>query len=322
MASKITIVNANAEALEVVKYRSNNSVVVPGKLGETNGSVDIDSSPVIWYNEAEQKAYYESTYGVLPGVTVTFDADTDPVGSIEVKVVDVEGVAIEGASVTYEGLETPVETTAQGIVAFTALEAGTYTFTISKTGFVSKAVSAVLAIDGSVKINVTLISSAVGSLILNISTPMGVPIEGATATIEGIDPVVSDENGIATFTDLTAGAKEIVIAKTGFVSATVVLTAATDAAGYARIILIPSNIASVAFKVVGIDNLPIEGASIACTGLDVATTSALGVAEFTGLTANTYEFTISKATFDNTVVSVVLDMGISEAYIQAVLLAS
>lgn len=71
----VTISNDNLYAVEIDLYRQYENKIIEGKAQATDSAntLEIDVSPVIWYDTASQVAYYTDTYGSLPGVTVTSD---------------------------------------------------------------------------------------------------------------------------------------------------------------------------------------------------------------------------------------------------------
>jgi acid phosphatase len=104
----------------------------------------------------------------------------------------VDGRAISGVTVSYSGGTTTTNTT--GNYVFSAIPAGTYAFTATKTGWGKSTQNASIVADGSSSLNFQLATS--GQIRGTVTNSSGSPIAGATITLTG--GVISTSKSLTT----------------------------------------------------------------------------------------------------------------------------
>nr|CAJ72259.1 protein with unknown function [Candidatus Kuenenia stuttgartiensis] len=178
-----------------------------------------------------------------PGITPTPGLTPTPslipgLGSVEGFVTDAAtGDGIEGATVRNQsGIYTDT-TDADGFYSIANVEAGTRTFTAVALGYVPSAPTAiVVTAGGTTNLDFALVASVQGTpittptvtppptatLVVAVADGDGIPIAGATVTVDG-QSGVTDASGGATFT-LEAGDYEVSVSATDYLTSVVTVT--------------------------------------------------------------------------------------------------
>jgi hypothetical protein len=129
----------------------------------------------------------QRTVGVSTGVIATqnFALSTGTstgTGTLQGKVTDVRnGAALAGATVSFSGRSTLTDTA--GYYKFTSVTAGGYNVTASKTGYLSRTLSAAVSSGATTTLNIPL--SVAGKIAGYVRTASGAAISGATVTFNG-----------------------------------------------------------------------------------------------------------------------------------------
>ncbi len=129
----------------------------------------------------------QRTVGVSTGVTGTqnFALSTGTStgsGTLQGKVIDVRnGAALAGATVSFSGRSTLTDSA--GYYNFTSVTGGSYNVTASKTGYLSRTLSATVSNGATTTLNIPL--SVAGKIAGYVRTAGGVAISGATVTFSG-----------------------------------------------------------------------------------------------------------------------------------------
>ncbi|HVM53090.1 MAG TPA: carboxypeptidase regulatory-like domain-containing protein [Acidimicrobiales bacterium] len=246
--------------------------------------------------------------------TAYFESFTE-VGSVNGTVTKNTGtgaVAASGASVTITGdshqgdpVSESTTTNASGEYSFEGVPRsdGTgYTITVVLAGFPDGTAAGIAVSRGAPTIVPTVALEETGSLVVTVRDDGSTPVEGATVTITGASattPVVTDVNGVATFTDLDAGTYTITATKAG-----VGLFDGTGAQavgiGQATATITMDREVTLTFTVDdGTD--PLEDALVTLGGANTGsgTTDAGGSVTFTGLRPGLTSATVSLATYDD-----------------------
>lgn len=173
--------------------------------GEWNVSVSLDG-----YVSATYKANIEAKKNTTMTVTLAKEIKT---GDLNVKVSDVDGNVLSGATVEVvrDDFSLRYSTNDSGNVSFEDLEAGEYTVTISKNGYVERTTTVTIEAKKIVSIDVSLEKEIQkGNLEVIVNKHDETPAIGAIVTIRdkyGIDYGVytADENGKITVEDMMIG---------------------------------------------------------------------------------------------------------------------
>lgn len=132
----IKFTNKNNNAIEISLIgRSGSTVMLPGKVDDVDGTLELSIDPVIWYSAEQVQAYYVDTFGSIPGISyeIQDDSEEQPSFNATIAVTDVSGSAIEGASVQYD-TETK-STSVDGTVVFEGITAKTVSIVVTKEGY-------------------------------------------------------------------------------------------------------------------------------------------------------------------------------------------
>jgi glucose/arabinose dehydrogenase len=129
----------------------------------------------------------QRTVGVSTGVIATqnFALSTGTstgTGTLQGKVTDVRnGAALAGAAVSFSGRSTLTDSA--GYYKFTSVAGGSYNVTASKTGYLSRTLSATVSSGATTTLNIPL--SVAGKIAGYVRTASGAAISGATVTFTG-----------------------------------------------------------------------------------------------------------------------------------------
>ena len=203
---------------------------------------------------------------------------------------------IEGALVALTGYSTQT-TNALGVATFTNVAPGTdIAYTVNATGFI-EGTGTVTVVDADVDEAVTLVLDVVTYTVTFTVDDGTDVIEGALVALTGYSTQTTNASGVATFTNV-APATDIVytVNATGYDEETGTVTVVD--ANIDEAVSMTLTTYTVTFTVNdGTD--PIEGATVALTGYTDQTTSATGVATFTGvLPATDIAYTVNATGYD------------------------
>ena len=170
---------------------------------------------VNWTKDGVQvSANAQFTY-TMPSENVTLTANFEaiPIYTVTFTVVDSENSPISEASISINSQT--LTTNASGVATIT-LENGTYTYTISKAGFVSKTGSVVVS-GADIQVDETLVLQEY-TFTLTIYGVGHIPIEGATVAINN-ETLTTNDYGVATIS-LVNGTYPFIVSKEGYVNIT------------------------------------------------------------------------------------------------------
>ena len=170
-----------------------------------------------------------------------------------------------------------------------------------KQKIVSRAVAALLAIlmvVGVCPLGVFAEGDTADVLVTVYSAEDNAPIEGASVSVPGAAPVVTDAEGTATLTGLTVGAEyQLSVTAKGYDAAAKTFTCAANSPVEVRLNK-SAPLLDVTVKVTDGENAPLSGVSVALTGGSTVTTDDTGAAKLTGLTqGKDYRVTASLADY-------------------------
>lgn len=140
------------------------------------------------------------------------------VGSVTGKVTNISnGAALSGATVSYSGGSTT--TNSSGVYTFSSVTAGTYNFTASANGYLSRAVSVSVTAGATTTSNFQVATA--GKIVGTVKNGSGAAIGGATVTVKGglIATTVSlttSSTGTYATSWIPVGSYTVTVAKSGF----------------------------------------------------------------------------------------------------------
>lgn len=265
--------------------------------GTTNssGSVSFGSLQIGTYSYSASKSGYingsGSTSITKAGDNLTITIYLTPIGSITVYVRDkATNALISGATVS--GAGTSGTTGTGGMVKFSNLQIGLYSFTASKSGYISGSGSTSVTKAGD-SLSVTIYLTPIGSITVYVRDQVtNALISGATVSGAGTSGT-TNSSGAVRFSNLQINTYTFTASASGYrngsVSASV--TKAGDAIT-ATIYLTP--IGSITVYARDKDtNALLSGVTIAGAGTS-GTTNTSGAVRFSNLTMGTYSFTATK----------------------------
>lgn len=193
--------------------------------------------------------------------------------------------AIEGATVT---ISNKTETTDEnGKAAFT-LNDGTYTASVTASGYADKSSS--ITINGA-DATATISLEVVDTLTVTVDDGV-IAIEGATVTIDGVTKTASNL-GVATFTDMTYKDYTAEVSATGFTTKSETLQFRSNHKSF-TVSLAGSSTGVLSFTLEDHQNNRVEGATVKIKAsqdgeaLDTVTTDSNGEGEFDPMPYGTY----------------------------------
>ena len=288
----VKVVNANTGAA------ISGASITGGGTGTTSsaGSVTFSNVPFGSYSYSASKTGYYSGSGSgtislsAQSTTVTIKLTPIPTtGTITVKVVDaVTGSAISGASITGGKSGT---TSGAGTVSFADVPFGTYSFTASKSGYLSNSASATISLSAQ-STTVTIKLTPVGAITVYVrDKATNALISGATVSGAGTSGSTSTA-GMVKFSSLQIGSYSFTASKAGYLNGTG-SASVTKAGDKISVTIYLTPIGSVTVYVRdGNTNALISGATVSGAGTS-GTTNSSGAVRFNNLQINTYSFTAS-----------------------------
>lgn len=249
---------------------------------ETNPPLDID---VAQMEEPEK------------GTTSTY--------SVSFTVVDGNGSPISGAQIMINGKT--LTTDAQG-KATTALAAGTYFYSATKTGY--NFVNGSLSVSGDTSRTITMNSSSFTVTVI-VKNESGDPITGAYVTGIGSGEQATDAEGKATFTGISAGTYNIVATATGYEQTSLAVTVKSNQ--QVRITMPKLRLYTVNVLVTDIDGNPLQGAVIKGIGSGGVTGSD-GRATIANVLAGSYTITVEATNYDQQQKTIVVNSNVDVSF--------
>jgi len=213
-------------------------------------------------------------------------------GNVTGSVVDSNGAALSGATVTAAGLTT--STAADGSYALNNLPAGQTTIQASLTGFQSGSTTVtVVAATTTAAPAITLVSGS-GSITGNVKSTSGTAIAGASVGFGG-GTATTDANGNYTLTGVPVGTVQLVASASGFQSVTQSVTVSGGATSTANFTLAPGvSSGSVTGKITNAaSGAIVTSATVSWSG-GSTTSNASGIYTLTNVPAGTQNITAVK----------------------------
>jgi len=224
--------------------------------------------------------------------------------NVEIYVSDSNQDAVEGATVTFNGME--VTTDASGLAFFPRVASGDYLYSVVKDGYTGVA-------DQSLTVGTEVVTEVVTLLVPGYSITFNVtdgtnPIAGAVVSIDNKD-VSTDALGVAVYSEMTDGTYNYTVTASGYEDVTSSIE--VSGADITKDITMSLLSYTISFTVTDGTN-PIDGAVVSIGDVDI-TANASGVAEFSNMINGTYNYTVSANGYEDNTGSVnVNDADVSE----------
>ena len=269
----------------------------------TSGTVSFGSLQIGTYSYTASKSGYIGGSGsasiTKAGDNLTVTIYLTPIGSITVYVRDkATNALISGASITGSGTGT---TNSSGAVSFGNLQIGTYTYSASKSGYISSSGSASVSKAGD-SLSVTIYLTPIGSITVYVrDKATNALISGATVSGAGTSGT-TNSSGAVRFSNLQINTYSFTASASGYISnsGSASVTKAGDSLSV-TIYLTP--IGSITVYVRDqVTNALISGATITGAGTS-STTNSSGAVRFNNLQIGSYSFTASASGYRNGSVS-------------------
>ncbi|MPM32961.1 hypothetical protein SDC9_79528 [bioreactor metagenome] len=183
------------------------------------------------------------------------------------------------------------------------MPSGQFTVAISKAGFVGTTTLMAIA-NGQVTVGTAHLQEQLGRILIGVSDGSNHYLSQATATFmvgDALATATSDDYGIITFENVTAGTYSVTVSKDGYKSVTmpVAVTAGNQALASVRLLPIVLNTATITLVDSNTHN-PISNATISVAdngyGKNIETDSS-GQAVFTGMPDGTYTFYVTAGNY-------------------------
>lgn len=329
----VTITNESPTAVEIPTYLSYNKIVVPGKVGGTNGSVTVEINDVNILPEFRQLSFLTTYIAGLDGVSISsVDLPDVSSGELQVYVVDSSGDAVVGATITATPLvgEATVLTSEDGVNVLT-LSNNTYSLKVEKETYTTKELSSIVVAGEITNIYVTLVPAGVLGVLQVYVTDNAGDVAGATITATpsvGEATVLTSVVGVNSLT-LANGTYTLSVAKEAYVTEqlTSIVVANNTTKIYVNLIHVPPTTGSIIFEVIDGDaaiKTPIEGVLISAAGAayeglfdETSLTDASGLLTVVGipLDPTPIPITLAKIGFDSRVINVAVTLGENSVYV-------
>jgi photosystem II stability/assembly factor-like uncharacterized protein len=274
----------------------------------SNGFYQFTNVAVGTYNvTATHAGFFSSTQSatVTSGGTTTLNFKLATGGKLAGTVTNSSGASVSGATVNISGgsiaTNVTLTTSSTGGYATNFIPAGTYTITVSATGFTTQSKTATVNTGQTTTVNFTLSAGGgTGTLsgtVVNISN--NAAISGATVSFSG-GTTTTDASGFYQFTNVAAGAYNVTASHTGYFSVTQSATVSSGATTTLNFKLATGG--KLAGTVKNSSGAAISGAMVKISGGSIATsvtltTSSTGAYATNFIPVGTYTITVSATGF-------------------------
>jgi photosystem II stability/assembly factor-like uncharacterized protein len=275
---------------------------------DSNGFYQFTNVAVGTYNvTASHTGFFSSTQSatVTSGGTTTLNFKLATGGKLAGTVKNSSGAAISGATVKISGgsiaTSVTLTTSSTGAYATNFVPVGTYTITVSATGFTTQSKTATVNTGQTTTVNFTLSAGGgTGTLsgtVVNIST--NAAISGATVSFSG-GSTTTNSSGFYQFTNVAAGTYNVTASHTGYFSVTHSATVNSGATTTLNFKLATGG--KLAGTVKNSSGAAISGAAVKISGGSIATsvsltTSSTGAYATNFIPVGTYTITVSATGF-------------------------
>jgi hypothetical protein len=220
---------------------------------------------------------------------VEFNCDTEYF-NVEFDILDQQGEVIPQATITFAGKTNPI-----GDYSFTGIAPGTYSYIVSSPGFQNLTVTNLEIIDNTT-ISVQLTPIPVYSVIFNVISTGGTPINNAVISFNGITNPAGDYS----FTAIPAGTYSYSVSATGYqVVSSNNLKIVENTSVQIQMTSVPPTTYSLSFVVTSDAGTLITNAVVTFNGV----TNPEGNYSFTNIIAGTYSYSVSASGYQNKSVS-------------------
>ncbi|SFL74356.1 Carboxypeptidase regulatory-like domain-containing protein [Pelosinus propionicus DSM 13327] len=287
--------------------------VTTNELGQTT----FNNVPTGTYIFTVTKTGYSSSYTIVEvdhGTTASGTITTVRQSGTALITVREGSTPIQGAavSVTVDGTEHTITTDSVGRAQFAGLPTGSYTFTVTKTGYNTTTCSTTVIPSGLVTAAVSL-TRQTGSATITVDDGTN-SLSGATVSISGLPAwtTTTNELGKVTFTSLPTGSYTVTLSKEGYNTATTTLTIANGQETIEKVHLV-KKLGDVLVAVRDAStNTPLPTVTATLTGNGVnatGTTDIYGVVIIPDLPDGTYSLTVTKADYSSMTTPVTVSNG-------------
>jgi cell wall-associated NlpC family hydrolase len=196
---------------------------------------------------------------------------------------------------------------ADGSYSIPRLEPGTYSVTLSTTGYVSASPATVIVSAKTATLRAALVAD--GNLSGSVTATSGVALAGATVSIKGLRSTSTAADGSYSIPLLAPGKYAVVFAKSGYVSqsgTTVIVSAKT--AMLTAALVADGNLSG---SVTATGSVPVAGVSVSIKGVRSTSTAADGSYSIPLLAPGTYSVAFAKAGYVSSSKRVVIAAGVT-----------
>jgi photosystem II stability/assembly factor-like uncharacterized protein len=295
---------------------SNNAAISGATVSFSGGTTTTNASGFYQFTNvavgtysvtAAHSGFFSSTQSapVAAGSTTTLNFKLATGGKLAGTVTNSSGAGVSGATVSISGGSVPTSvtltTSSTGAYATNFIPVGSYTITVSATGFATQSKTATVNTGQTTTVNFTLSASGgTGTLsgtVVNISN--NAAISGATVSFSG-GSTTTNSSGFYQFTNVAAGTYNVTASHTGFFSSTQSATVAGGATTTLNFKLATGG--KLAGTVKNASGAAISGATVKISGGSVPTnitltTSSTGAYATNFIPVGTYTITVSAPGF-------------------------
>jgi len=213
----------------------------------------------------------------------------NPKYSVTFNITDSQNQALEGAYVHFNGV-----TYGQGVYTINNLVAGTYPYSVSKTGYVSQ--SGEVVVTNSNQTVDVIMPLETYQITFNVKDGQNQPLSGATVTIENNAPQTTGADGQVVFESMIPGSYTYTVSKAGYNDQTgqVILSNANQTVN----VVMPMVTFQISIIVKDSQNQAISGAIVSLNNLAPQTTGANGTVVFEELVPGTYNYQVQATAYN------------------------
>lgn len=247
------------------------------------------------------------TNGGTSNVNVVLPSSNNTIGSAAITVTDgsspMSGAAV---SVTVNGTAQTVTTNSAGLATFSDMPADSYTFSVSKEGYISNTVT-VAVNNGVTAAGKIALARQVGTITITITDGTNT-VSGALVTLNETTSETTDEVGQVVFASIPVGVTAYTVTALGYDTKNGSIT--VNETGSSETITITRQTGNATITVTnGTD--PISGTTVSISGLPAwtATTNEVGKVAFTSLPTGSYTVTLSKEGYNTATTTLTIANG-------------